>query len=496
MSTGKKLLIFSCIIGLAYSILFYNKNIGISFPIFTLLSLAIYFTFLISNAHKIKVSSCWPVIPIVILSFFPFISANPLMNFFNIVFVISLFFLLNGFIKTSANRITFMTILSSISSVFTPLAHLNEPFKEMPKRNIQKPIQPSPPEKKHTALKILAGGIIALFVLLIFILPLLYLADPIFGNIMLNIPRYINTALVSLRIKDIIFIILIAFIITVYSFSFIYTSFIHKRKAPPSSNLYTQPLPHNKPFTFDSIISNTILITFNLVYVLFTVIQFTYLFSGSSSLPYGLTYAQYARRGFTELFIISIVNFTIILLFKYFAGRNKKPSDVLSKILTSLIGVFTLVIIYSVNFRLNIYLDNYGLTGLRMFVYLVLTVESGMLLYTAYHIFRSKAHLFTAYVIIFLAVFIGLNIMIPDRFIANYNINIARITESQIDVNYLSTLSADAAPAIDELQKSGVTPASDTYFFDRYFSRIENEIRDFTSWQEFNLSRFYAKHLF
>jgi len=81
MSTGKKLLIFSCIFGLAYSILFYNKNIGVSFPIFTLLSLAIYFTFLISNAHKIKVSSCWPVIPIVILSFFPFISTNPLMNF-------------------------------------------------------------------------------------------------------------------------------------------------------------------------------------------------------------------------------------------------------------------------------------------------------------------------------------------------------------------------------------------------------------------------------
>ena len=128
-----------------------------------------------------------------------------------------------------------------------------------------------------------------------------------------------------------------------------------------------------------------------------------------------------------------------------------------------------------------------------MFVFFVLTVESGMLLYTGYHIFRSKAHLFTVYVIIFLAVFIGLNIMIPDRFIANYNINISKTTGSEIDAGYLTTLSADAAPAINELLKSYVTPTSDSYFFDSYFSRIENENRDFTSWQEFNISRWYAK---
>ena len=128
-----------------------------------------------------------------------------------------------------------------------------------------------------------------------------------------------------------------------------------------------------------------------------------------------------------------------------------------------------------------------------MFVYFVLTVESGMLLYIFYHIFRSKAHLFTAYVVIFLAVFIGLNIMIPDRFIANYNINISRITVSQLDVAYLTTLSADAVPAIKDLLDSGKTSISDTYLFERYFTRIENENRGFTSWQEFNLSRSYVK---
>ena len=66
---------------------------------------------------------------------------------------------------------------------------------------------------------------------------------------------------------------------------------------------------------WDPIIVLTVLITVNLIYVVFTVIQFTYLFGSISSfLPEGVTYAEYARRGFFELVAVTLINVSILII--------------------------------------------------------------------------------------------------------------------------------------------------------------------------------------
>ena len=64
-----------------------------------------------------------------------------------------------------------------------------------------------------------------------------------------------------------------------------------------------------KPIGMDGIITLTVLLLINLVYVLFIAVQFKYFFSGT--LEDGFTYAEYARRGFFELLFVTLINLSI-----------------------------------------------------------------------------------------------------------------------------------------------------------------------------------------
>ena len=66
--------------------------------------------------------------------------------------------------------------------------------------------------------------------------------------------------------------------------------------------------------TIDIIIFSTILFSINIIFLLFTLIQFRYLFSFSDILPLGFTYSEYARRGFLELISVTIINIIILLI--------------------------------------------------------------------------------------------------------------------------------------------------------------------------------------
>jgi len=57
----------------------------------------------------------------------------------------------------------------------------------------------------------------------------------------------------------------------------------------------------------DVIVLNILLTSILVIYTIFIAIQFRYLFS-SGALPYGLNYAEYARRGFFELVFLSVLN--------------------------------------------------------------------------------------------------------------------------------------------------------------------------------------------
>ena len=108
----------------------------------------------------------------------------------------------------------------------------------------------------------------------------------------------------------------------------------------------------------------------NAVYILFCVIQFTYLFGGEEvirSIP-DYTYAEYARRGFSELIVVTVINLSILLIGLHFT-KNDGKLDRLVLALRCLLVLCTVIMLYSAHLRLKLYEEAYGYTYARIFAH-------------------------------------------------------------------------------------------------------------------------------
>ena len=113
---------------------------------------------------------------------------------------------------------------------------------------------------------------------------------------------------------------------------------------------------------------NIILTILNIIYLMFSTIQFTNLFLHIGNIQ-GFDYATYARQGFFQLMFVSFINFAILFVI----NMNKEiKAKKYTKFMSLLMILFTVVIIVSAFYRMNLYQEVYGYTYLRIFVYLTL----------------------------------------------------------------------------------------------------------------------------
>ena len=143
------------------------------------------------------------------------------------------------------------------------------------------------------------------------------------------------------------------------------------------------------PKNRDALVLNIVLATVLATYTAFIFIQFKYLFAGAS-LPYGLSYTNYAHRGFFELLFLSGVNLAVIL---FSVGMTKKKTG-LSRGLTQgfccYLCAITFVLLASSFYRMWLYCADDGLTRLRLLVLGFLVFESLGLIGTLLYIVRPK----------------------------------------------------------------------------------------------------------
>jgi hypothetical protein len=94
-------------------------------------------------------------------------------------------------------------------------------------------------------------------------------------------------------------------------------------------------------------------------YALFTYVQFTYLFG--KTLPVAFTYSQYAREGFDQFLVVTLINFTVlgVSLVKSEQGRA-------IKVLQALLIAASLIVLASAAWRMLLYVGAYGLTIRRV----------------------------------------------------------------------------------------------------------------------------------
>jgi hypothetical protein len=188
----------------------------------------------------------------------------------------------------------------------------------------------------------------------------------------------------------------------------------------------------------------------NLLFVGFMIVQLRYLFGGADLVEVtpGLSYAEYARRGFFELVATAALVVPILLLADWAAAPDTSRARGVLRATTLVLVVLLVGVIASAAYRMRLYQDAYGLTELRLYVSVVivwLTVVLGWLVLT---VLRGRRERF-AFGSIFagLACIAALHVLNPHALIARVNIDRAA-AGAAYDGSYLRTLSADAVPAL------------------------------------------------
>lgn len=258
----------------------------------------------------------------------------------------------------------------------------------------------------------------------------------------------------------------------------------------------------------------TVTLLLTLVYLLFCGIQLYFLFGGGKvSLPDGFTYAEYARQGFFQLLAVTILNVVILMFCRKAAGES-----IVLRVVLTVFSVCTYVMIASAAMRMLLYVDAYSLSFLRILVLWFLALNTLLVTGIILAIYRAGFPLFRYFVAVSAVCYIVLAYANVDYIIASYNTKSQEKME-KIDIDYLTTLSSDAAPvllpALNEIitaEKNGMSgnggenPIARAYFelsedrklaikmtCSNYVRNIaEDEKTDFRSW---NLSRHSAQKM-
>jgi len=260
MKNQGKLMLYSVILGLIFSILFYKQNIGISFPIFALF-VFVFLIYITKSAGFSILSNAWLyAIPIILLSLRFFLSKNSYFEFFNIAAIVFLFSTLTlSFLK---RRLTDFTLLSFISSIFyvifSPINYFHIPFQWL---NAKFKIKNR--NNNYTTLKKILIGLVVSLPFLLVILVLLSSADAVFNNTIPFFASSIDNFLYNINFEDFLAIVIITVAVATYSHCF---GISLSSEIFINGNEATTEKAASKLKCFDNTILITILVSFNNVF--------------------------------------------------------------------------------------------------------------------------------------------------------------------------------------------------------------------------------------
>lgn len=473
-----RFILLSFLMGILFTYLFFQHAHGISFLIFAVAFIA-FLAYSLKQADLLKKDWTWLfAVPILLLSARYFLSANVILNILNfpIIVVLSI-----GMSVLLANKKLdwgkFNFVLEMIEKSLVPIAFFHKPYQYIYEElSIKKSSK-----LRGTVLKIFMGILISLPLLLI-ILVLLASADAVFSHMLTFMPQLFGW-IDGRTITNGIFRIILTILSATYLFAFMYVLL------KPNNETVAQKLGNLKRPEADSTILITVLSLVNIIYILFCVIQFSYLFAVNSSLPGGISYSEYARKGFFELIFVTIINFSIILDTLYFTENKKDAAENTIKTMLLLIGGATFVMLYSSFYRMGLYQQNYGYTYLRIFVNFCLSVEAITLVGTMLYIIKKNFSLMKMYIVTFVICFIVLNYINIDKIIVSSNIEMYNKT-GKIDFIYLTGISEDGMPQIATLLNS--KDENLKIQVKNYLIKLKSDLQRPRSWVEFNYARYKA----
>ncbi|MBQ4086822.1 MAG: DUF4173 domain-containing protein [Clostridia bacterium] len=454
-----KLLIYAAITACTFTLFVMPERAGISVPFFVLIQ-AICLWFLVPNRKRLFL-----LIPVGIFSLNCFFSGSHIWrisNFFVSAILFSCMFLNFSFFSSSLKYLT-----EAICRFFAPLTAFTLPFRWVSELTSG---------KTGLIKRILLALLLALPCALILVFILSH-ADMVFS---------MKTESVFSRLTDgfrlhSVWLILCGICAGLYAFGCLYTAHVGVALSEKEK----------KSIRCDLMIVNIFLAVILAVYTLFVIIQFRYLFAGDT-LPSGLSYTEYARKGFFELLGLTGVNIFLILLVIHLTRESEGIWTKITRMLLHYLCAVTVVLLISSFYRMYLYTADDGLTRLRFFVMGFLVFEAIGLLFTFLYIAKPKFSITGVYLTLALTYYCLLNLVPTDNIIAQNQIDKYLVGERE-GIDYVFTLSTDAAPAMEALYAK----TNDTNLHAQILTFLSTKTASDIPkrWQRYNLSHTHASEV-
>ena len=229
------------------------------------------------------------------------------------------------------------------------------------------------------------------------------------------------------------------------------------------------------------------------LYLLFFLSQSAYYFSAFSGLlPADFTYAEYARQGFFQLCAVAVINLGVLVAIRLFCQRETEALPRSLKIYSAVLCGFTLLLIATAFRKMLLYIQQYGLTPLRVYTSCFMVLLAVVFVVLTVSQFWPRVKPWRILTVTFLTMFAVLQFSNVNGWIARYNVEQYKAGQLRtVDVSLFYELGDAAVPYAAELVR------------DRY---VGHEARDFLrdreakweqydSWVTFNFTTYQAKEV-
>lgn len=325
-------------------------------------------------------------------------------------------------------------------------------------------------EKRRSAGPLLRGLLLALPVLLVLV-PLLASADAVFARYVTDLAHWLRPERFTEQLGRLLLVLLTTWL-TAGGLTLALTA---KRLSP------TVRAREELPLGF--VEAMTVLSSVALVFGAFLAIQLTYLFGGAArvlSVP-GLTYAEYARRGFAELVTVAFITLALVLGLSAVTKRTGKQGLGFSVLATGTVAE-TLVLLSSAWNRMAAYEAAYGATQTRLHVDAFILWLAAALLWLAVTLWSRpwSSRFAIGGLCCALGFAASLNLLNPDALVARRNTQRWEQTR-KLDSSTLYALSDDARPELSALVKR-LPVGEERQYLEERLERGRIKSRPWQSW--------------
>lgn len=462
----------SLIFAILSIVLFWGKSIAFNFTIFSI-AYTLNLIFILKTNKKIKNPNAYIyILPIIVLSLGYTIFNNNILNVLNIVILPILNIIMA--MSLMGEKLDYKeTTYQILYLILETLIEINDSLRESFEFIKNKLFKDSKKEKKDRSNIIKGLGIT--FALVLVILVLLSSADSYFAGMFRVLAGKVLDVASSFSLLSLVCKIIIGFCIFCVLLSF-QTYLVKKFEVDQFEK-------ENTNTEKDATTIKMVLTALNIVYLLFVAVQVDVIinFPGTN-----VNFSNYAREGFFQLMIVSFINIITILIAK---SRQKSDSkNLFVKVNSIIMIIFTIILIVFSFLRMNQYVNAFGLTFLRIAVYVILLSELIVIIPTGIYVVKGKLKLEKIYFATFIAVYTIFNIANINNIIAWYNVN--KLEDSgKIDINYLENLGEDTSAHLIRALKSDKLSPDEKHDIAITLSNFNHEYEKNYTTLEFNISK-------